>query len=294
MTNHVVLLSMKYELKLEQLNTYKLIEKALVFINENRKSRPNLDEISNHVNLSSYHFQKLFTEWAGISPKKYLQLLHFQAAKHILRKGDNSLFEVTDEIGLSSSGRLHDLFIKIIGMSPDEYKHGGKNLQIKYMNYSSLFGEVFIASTPKGICKIEFETEGVSSLDKLKFNFPNATFIHEFEAIHQKVLDIISNKNSQNIEQLKVHLKASPFKIQVWESLLNIPFGQVSTYGQIAKQIGNEGSSRAVGTAIGSNPVAYLIPCHRVIRANGELGGYMWGPDKKLSILNWEFCQLNK
>lgn len=266
---------------------YSRIAEAIDYIKENFKSQPNLEEVAEKIHLSPAHFQRLFTEWAGTSPKKFLQYISVEHAKKILKEEQVTLFDTAFETGLSSTSRLHDLFINIEGMTPAEYKNGGKNLCINYSFAESPFGSLIVASTGKGVCYMAFEEEEEKALDNLIKKFPNATFQRKLDLIQQNALFIFQN-DWNGPDEIKLHLKGTDFQLKVWESLLKIPMGRLSTYGHIAKQIGNSRASRAVGSAIGNNPVAFLIPCHRVIRSSGIFGGYMWGTTRKAAIIGWE------
>lgn len=272
---------------------YHRIEKAIHFIKENFKSQPSLEEIAAAVHLSTFHFQRLFNEWAGISPKKFVQYLSLQYAKSLLKTPETNLFNTTHETGLSSTSRLHDLFVNIEGMTPKEYQNGGQNLTIEYAVAYTSFGEIIIGSTKKGICHAAFYTEKENAIQKLQNRFPKASFIECKTDFHQHVCDFFNQKMNQT-QPLNLHIHGSPFQIKIWESLLKIPTGNLTTYGEIAKQIESPNASRAVGTAIGANPIAFIIPCHRVIQSSGKLGGYMWGEDRKSAIIGWEAAQINK
>lgn len=270
----------------ERLN-YSRIEKAIQFIQNNFRNQPGLDEIAAHVHLSPFHFQRLFSEWAGTTPKKFLKYISAEHAKKLLKEEQATLFDTAFETGLSGTGRLHDLFISIEGMSPAEYKNGGKNLSIHYSFAESPFGPLILASTPKGICYMAFTENEIQAVQDLKQKFPNAAFRKESDSIQQSVLAVFQPKTNP-LDEIKLHLKGTDFQLKVWEALLKIPTGKLSSYGDIAALTGNPKASRAVGTAIGSNPVAYLIPCHRVIQASGNIGGYMWGNTRKTAIIGWE------
>ncbi|WP_343635642.1 methylated-DNA--[protein]-cysteine S-methyltransferase [Fluviicola sp.] len=273
----------------EQLN-YKRIAEAIEYIKNNFREQPNLDEVASKVHLSPFHFQRLFREWAGTTPKKFLQYISIEHAKKLLTNQQATLSDTAFETGLSGTGRLHDLFIRIEGMTPAEYKNGGKNLSINYSFAESPFGPMIVASTPKGVCYMAFEEQEEKALTNLKVKFPHAAMERKSDLLQQDALFIFQN-NWERLPEIKLHLKGTDFQLKVWETLLKIPMGKLATYGTIATQVGNPNASRAVGTAIGSNPVAFLIPCHRVIQSSGNLGGYMWGNTRKTAIIGWEGAQ---
>lgn len=273
-------------MKGQSLAHYTRIEKAIAYIRENFKDQPSLEEIASVVHLSPFHFQRLFTEWAGVSPKKFMQYISLDHAKMLLEK-HMTLMDTAYETGLSGPSRLHDLFVSIEGMTPGDYKNGGENLTINYCFAETPFGEVIVASTQKGVCHMHFETDEKKALDDLCARFPNASY-HQVTDRYQQEALFIFQEDWRQLDKIKLHLAGTPFQIKVWESLLKIPMGSLTTYGEIANDIGNPKSSRAVGNAVGSNPIAYLIPCHRVIQSSGKIGGYMWGTDKKAAIIGWE------
>jgi AraC family transcriptional regulator of adaptative response/methylated-DNA-[protein]-cysteine methyltransferase len=266
---------------------YSRIAEAIDYIKANFKSQPNLNDVAEKASLSPAHFQRLFTEWAGTSPKKFLQYISIEHAKKILKDGQTSLFDVAHETGLSGTSRLHDLFVTIEGMTPAEYRDGGRGLAINYSFAASPFGSLIVASTTKGVCYMAFQEDVTLALENLRFRFPNAGIQPKVDSLQQNALLIFKNDWSK-LSEIKLHLRGSDFQLKVWESLLKIPMGKLATYGAIANQIGSPSASRAVGTAIGSNPVAFLIPCHRVIQSSGIHGGYMWGPTRKAAIIGWE------
>jgi AraC family transcriptional regulator, regulatory protein of adaptative response / methylated-DNA-[protein]-cysteine methyltransferase len=270
---------------------YDRIADAIHYISKNFKAQPNLDEVAEKVHLSPFHFQRLFTEWAGTSPKKFLQYINLEHAKKILKESSATIFDAAFETGLSGTSRLHDLFIKIEGMTPAEYKNGGKNLVIHYSFAESPFGNIIIGSTNKGICIMAFEEEETVAFNKMREKFPNATFIKKLDLMQQHALFIFQNDWSK-LNQIKLHLKGTDFQLKVWETLLKIPFGGLSTYGTVAKGIEKPLASRAVASAVAANPVAYLIPCHRVIQSTGVIGGYHWGSVRKTSIIGWEASKI--
>lgn len=271
----------------QQTLNYNRIAQAIDYLKSNFRQQPNLDEVAGNVHLSPYHFQRLFTEWAGTSPKKFLQYISVEHAKKLLLQNQQTLFDAAFETGLSGTGRLHDLFIGIEGMTPLEYKNGGQNLSINYSFAESPFGNLVVASTPKGVCYMAFEDDEKQALRQLNAKFPNAAFKQKLDMHQQNALFIFQTDWSR-LPAIKLHLKGTVFQLKVWEALLKIPMGRLSTYGAIATETGNQKASRAVGTAIGSNPVAFLIPCHRVIQSSGLIGGYMWGSTRKAAIIGWE------
>ncbi len=271
----------------QQVN-YNRIADAIAYIQNNFTQQPSFEEIAKEINVSPFHFQKMFTDWAGVSPKKFLQYITVSHAKEILKQKEATVSDASFETGLSGTGRLHDLFISIEGMTPGEYKQGGKDLHINHSFAETPFGEVLIASTLKGICYLSFTNDNEVALQSLLQQFPNASFIETSDALQQQALRVFEPAGKGDSDTLKLHIKATPFQLKVWESLLKIPMGGLSTYGSIAKGIQLPGASRAVGTAIGNNPVAFLIPCHRVIQSSGVLGGYHWGSIRKASMIGWE------
>jgi len=268
---------------------YERIEKAIEFINQNFRKQPDLDEVARQVYLSPFHFQRLFKEWAGVTPKKFLQYISLQHAKQLLNK-KYSLADTSFEAGLSGSSRLHDLFICIEGMTPGEYKNEGESLLIHYSFAETFFGDVLIASTAKGICHISFAKNQDEELKILHDRFARASFIQKTDLHQQNALQVFKN-DWKDLHKIKLHLKATPFQVKVWEALLKIPFASVSTYASLAHDIHLPGASRAVGTAVAANPVAFLIPCHRVIRSTGMIGEYHWGSTRKTAIIGWEAAQ---
>lgn len=265
---------------------YNRIKTAIEFMSLNHREQPSLEELSSLVNLSPAHFQRIFTEWVGVSPKKFLQSLNLNHAKELLAHG-NTLLDTSCETGLSGTGRLHDLFIQIERMTPGEYKEGGCGLEIEYGYYQTPLGDVLIASTHRGVCHLSFVAEKQKSLKGLQSEFPEANLAQKNNPYHQNALEVFQWDSNQN-RKVKVHLRGSDFQLKVWQALLQIPAGRLSSYQEISNAISKPGASRATGSAIGKNPIAYLIPCHRVIRSSGALGGYRWGLTRKATILAWE------
>lgn len=271
---------------------YQRIAEAINYIRLNFKNQPNLDEVAEKVNLSPFHFQRMFTDWAGISPKKFLQYLSIDYAKVILKDQQATLFEAAFETGLSGTSRLHDLFVNIEGMTPAEYKNGGKALTINFSYAETPFGNILVASTPKGICYMAFADDRDEAFNGLYDLFPNASYHQVVDMSQQNALHIF-RKDWKELSKIKLHLKGSDFQLKVWETLLKIPMGGLNTYQTVAHKLEMPTASRAVGSAVGANPVAFLIPCHRVIKSTGEFGQYHWGSDRKTAMIGWEAAQLN-
>lgn len=272
------------ELKdLEPLQHYRLIEQAIQYIEANVQNQPELAEIASAVGMSEYHFQRLFTRWAGISPKRFMQFLTKEHAKQLLDRSEN-LLEATHQTGLSSLGRLHDLFVNTEAVTPGEYKSRGAGINIHYGIHLTPFGKCLIATTERGICNLSFvdRSEG-KAIDNLVAHWKQANMIEDYQATAPLVNRIFLD--AQPDSPLKLHLRGTNFQIKVWEALLSIPTGSLTTYEHIASQIGNPRAVRAVGSAVGDNPIAYLIPCHRVIRKSGEFGNYLYGSARKKAIL---------
>lgn len=274
-------------MKQQQVEDFKRISSAIEFIKNQAKQQPGLEYVASYVGLSSFHFQKLFTDWVGVSPKKFLQYITVEHAKRMLGQHKATLFDTAIETGLSGTGRLHDLFVSIESMTPGEYKNGGEQLSISYSFNDSPFGSLMIASTPKGICHSAFYEDENTAISTLKNRFPNAVYSANKSSIHDSFSTVFQS-SSDAISPIHFHLRGTEFQLKVWEALLKIPMGKLATYGEVAKSIGNPTASRAVGAAIGDNPIAYLIPCHRVIRSTGIIGEYHWGSVRKTAIIGWE------
>lgn len=275
---------------LRDLEDYQSIAAAIAFLQTHYRDQPSLAAVAQHVHLSEAHLQRLFTRWAGISPKRFLQYLTVEYAKSKIAETAN-LLDLTMAAGLSSPGRLHDLFVSLEAMSPGEYKAGGAGLDIHYGIHPTRFGSALIATTTRGVCNLLFleETGDAAQAEGealLRQAWPQANLQYDPTAT-QPVGDRLLNPLS-NPQPVSLWVKGTNFQVQVWRSLLALPPGSLSTYRQIAQHVGRPTASRAVGNAIGSNPVALLIPCHRVIRESGELGGYRWGLTRKSALLSWE------
>jgi AraC family transcriptional regulator of adaptative response/methylated-DNA-[protein]-cysteine methyltransferase len=272
---------------------YERIAAAIEYIKDHFKEQPDLETIAAHAGLSPFHFQRLFTEWAGVSPKKFLQYISLDYAKKQLKEQHATIFNTAYETGLSTISRLHDLFVSIEGMTPGEYKNGGEHLRIHYQFSESIFGRLIVASTTKGICHLAFIQDETEALTNLKLTFPKASYRESQDPMHEQALKVFRS-DWKELPAIKLHLKGSPFQLKVWETLLHIPLGGLTTYGTIAQHINRPKASRAIGSAIGDNPVAYLIPCHRVIQNSGLLGGYHWGITRKSAMIGWEAARADK
>ncbi len=273
------------------MDNYSRIADSLTFLAENFRQQPSLAQLSARANLSESHFQRIFTEWAGVSPKKFLQVLTLGHAQQCLDESQ-SVFDASLDAGLSGPSRLHDLFVNINAMSPGEYKLGGEGLKVQYGTHESPFGPVVIMLTPRGISALSFVADESPArlLEKLKQRLPNATYIADQPGV-AVVVNQVFKQGAASGAPLSLLLSGTPFQLQVWRALLEIPSGAVVTYSRLAKHIGRDNAQRAVGNAVALNPVACLIPCHRVIRENGLLGGYRWGQGRKLALLGTERLQ---
>jgi AraC family transcriptional regulator of adaptative response/methylated-DNA-[protein]-cysteine methyltransferase len=268
-------------------NDYERIERTILFIKNNFRKQPTLKEIAACADLSTYHFQRLFKRWAGISPKRFLQFVTAVFAKQLL-KNRQSPMDVSYESGLSSASRLHDLFINIEAATPGRFRKRGEALTIRYGFQPSPFGECFIALTEKGICSLEFvgSNEGDKAVTDLKKQWTQAQIIREQTTTKKYATKIFSGRTRS--PNLPLHVHGTNFQIKVWEALLRIPQGSVVSYEELANSVGKPKAIRAVASAVAHNPIAFLIPCHRVIRKTGAIGGYHWGSVKKTAILLWE------
>lgn len=272
-----------------QLNAeYPIIEQAIHYIENNSDRQPELSEVAAAVGMSEFHFQRVFTRRAGISPKRFLQFVTKENAKSLLDQSEN-LLDTTYQVGLSSLGRLHDLFVNTEAITPGEYKSRGAGLTIRYGLHPTPFGQCLIGVTDRGVCHLSFveQNEG-EAIDELVAEWKQARMIEDHQAT-ASLVEPIFDLSRRSHEPLTVHLRGTNFQIKVWEALVRIPAGSVTTYQRIAEQIGQPHATRAVGTAVGHNPIAVLIPCHRVIRKLGEFGNYRYGAARKKALLAQEF-----
>ena len=270
---------------------YRQIEKALIYLEHNFDRQPTLDEIAASAGFSEYHFQRLFTRWVGISPKRFLQYLTKEHAKELLEHSA-SLLDVSYQSGLSGPGRLHDLFVTCEAVTPGQYKSRGEGMAIRYGFHETPFGECLLAVTDRGICSLSFNKGNLKdAVDDFRHRWEKAQIIEDPNTTASLVQHIFPLANEPSDAQLHLHLSGTNFQIKVWEALLRIPAGNVVSYEQIAEAIGKPTAARAVSRAVAENPVAYIIPCHRVIRKMGVFGGYRWGPARKKAILGWEMVR---
>lgn len=276
-----------------EISDYERITKAIAFIARHAERQPSLADIGAHIGVSAFHFQRLFCRWAGITPKRFLQVLTVERAKPLLRTA-KSVLEVSDIAGLSSGSRLYDHFIQLEAVNPGEYQVRGAKLTIDYAIQDTPFGNVFIALTPRGICALAFveSIQPDEQLDTLRIKWPYA----QMRACPDRTRSVLTTLFSQKSRQdrlLSLHVLGTNFQVSVWKALLQIPPGRVASYAQVAVAIGRPSAARAVGRAVGGNPIAFLIPCHRVIQANGDLGGYRWGLTRKRVMQFWEATRYN-
>jgi AraC family transcriptional regulator of adaptative response/methylated-DNA-[protein]-cysteine methyltransferase len=271
-------------------DNFQRIEKAIYFLIANAKEQPSLKDLAQYLKLSEYHCHRLFKEYTGITPKDFLQFTTLSMAKDLLRQSQN-LLDTSYEIGLSGPSRLHDLFIHLEAMTPGEYKNGGENLEIFWDTFATALGMMVVGTTARGICSLHFIKKENEGLKILKLKWPKATFIHHPKFISPIAKEIHLRIRGEQSTSLTLVAQGTPFQLKVWESLLKIPEGQVTNYQTIARLIDSPKSSRAVGSAVGANPIGYLIPCHRVIRSTGIIGDYHWGKERKSALLTLEIAK---
>lgn len=274
---------------------YQRIEQAILYLEKNFQRQPELNEVAEHVHLSPFHFQRIFTEWAGISPKRFLQYLTVDFLKDVLHNSRN-LSEAADQAGLSGQSRIYDLFTTLEAVTPQEYKQRG-GLTIRYGFAATLFGLALIGISERGVCWLSFlavDEDPRAELEMMKEHWHRSTFFEDQELATAYADKIFSPKTKADPEAIHLYVKGTNFQIKVWEALLRLPPGNVTTYQTIAGYIQNPKALQAVGSAVGANHLAYLIPCHRVIRKDGILGEYRWSAARKKSIICWEMAQANR
>jgi AraC family transcriptional regulator of adaptative response/methylated-DNA-[protein]-cysteine methyltransferase len=271
---------------------YRRIEEAILYLEKNFLTQPELDDVAEKVHLSPFHFQRIFTEWAGISPKRFLQFLTVDFLKEKLQQSRN-LVEAAEQAGLSSQSRVYDLFTTLEAVTPQEYKQHGAGIRIEYGIHETPFGLCLIGVTERGICWLSFLTtdgDPRREIESMKQHWHNSIF-HQDQELTSAFTERIFNPKAEATTKLHVLVKGTNFQLKVWEALLKIPIGEVTTYQEIARSIQSPKATQAVGSAVGSNHIAYLIPCHRVIRKDGVLGEYRWSTTRKKSIIGWEMAK---
>lgn len=270
---------------------YHRIERAIRFLDASAPARPSLDEVARHVGVSPFHLQRLFTRWAGISPKRFSQVLALEYAKGLLRRSRN-LIDATYDAGLSSGGRLHDLFVRLEAVTPGEFRARGAGLRITTGFHQSPFGDCYLGVTERGVAWLSFvDDDRDAARAALAARWPGAEIDEKPRAVAPmatRIFRALEVRDPASLVPLALLVRGTNFQVKVWNALLRIPAGEVATYEDVARSVGAPGAVRAVGTAIGRNPVAFLIPCHRVIRSTGALGGYRWGLERKRAMLAWE------
>jgi AraC family transcriptional regulator, regulatory protein of adaptative response / methylated-DNA-[protein]-cysteine methyltransferase len=272
------------------MNDYERVANVIRFLDRHHTEQPDLSEIASAAKLSPFHFHRLFSAWAGVTPKDFLQCLTLEHVKHLLREGEN-VFSAAIDAGLSGPGRLHDLCVNLEAASPGEMKTGGAGLRIDYGFADTPFGEALIGETARGICHLSFidSQSRNEARDFLKSQWPNATLRQndsQIRNVSQRIFDRSSGRNTR--PRLRAFVRGTAFQLRVWRALLRVPAGSLTSYGRLADAIGQTTGARAVGSAVGANPIAFIIPCHRVIRETGALGHYHWDPIRKRVILGWE------
>jgi AraC family transcriptional regulator of adaptative response/methylated-DNA-[protein]-cysteine methyltransferase len=274
---------------------YARIERAIRFLDEHRAEQPSLGLVARHAGLSESHFQRLFTRWAGISPKRFVQHQTAEVLKSLLRQ-DRSVLDAAYEAGLSGPSRAHDLILNADAVTPGDVARAGEGLTVAYGFHPSPFGECLVATTKHGICHIAF-TDPISrrdAIDRLRHDWPRATIVADQRGTATAAARAFPSPGESPTPGLSIHVKGTNFQLKVWRALLALPDGSVTTYGALASAIGEPDASRAVGNAVGKNPISWLIPCHRVLRSTGALGGYAWGPDRKRVMLVLERAQASQ
>ncbi len=281
-----------------QLTDYQRIEQAIQYLSQNFQDQPNLTDLAHHLSLSPHHLQRLFKRWAGISPKRFLQFLTIDYAREQLRQSQ-SVLTTTYQAGLSSPGRLHDLFVTVDAVTPGEFKSQGDSLEIFYGFHPSPFGLCLLALTGRGICHLAFLDETKESqilaITELQSAWSRARLsedVRKTQPVLAQIFIRADQPSSAMKQSVNLLLKGTNFQLKVWEAVLNIPLGRMCSYGDIAKHLGQPRAARAIGRAVSQNPIAYLIPCHRVIHQVGRFGHYQWGPNRKMALLGWEAAQV--
>ena len=273
----------------EAARDYELVRRNLDYLREHWRDQPSLDLLAEKNGLSAAHLQRLFTRWAGLSPKEFVQALTIDHARKLLRDSA-SILETSYEVGLSGPGRLHDLFVTHEGMSPGAYKAKGKGLTIRFGFHDCPLGKALLMATHQGLCGLAFADEGEeeAALRDMRSRWPQANYVEDEAATAPHVARIFSPESWKAEQPLRIVFIGTEFETRVWQTLLRVPMGRATTYSDIAGHIGSPKASRAVGAAVGRNPISFVVPCHRVLGKSGGLCGYHWGLTRKQAILGWE------
>ena len=269
---------------------FEAIAKVISFMDEHYRDQPNLENLAEQVGYSQYHFHRLFVRWAGVTPKEFLQCLTLNHAKARLLQGE-SVLNASLEVGLSGPSRLHDLAVEIESASPGEIKSGGKGLHIRYGTSETPFGEWLVGECARGICHVSFmerNHEGAGVRHEIFQKWPEASYEEDHSVAIQMANRVFVQRNHGVQDSFRAYVKGTKFQVQVWRALLEVPSGSLTSYGNLAAKVGIPSAMRAVGSAVGQNPIAYLIPCHRVIRGTGAIGQYRWNVDRKRAMIGWE------
>jgi AraC family transcriptional regulator of adaptative response/methylated-DNA-[protein]-cysteine methyltransferase len=274
------------------MSDYTRIERAIGYIRHHQTEQPSLEDVARHVGLSEFHFQRLFQRWAGVSPKRFLQFLTLQDAKRLL-DDDRSVLDATFALGLSGPSRLHDLFLSLESMTPGQYKTAGAGLIVRWSFEETPFGEALFAVVDRGLCGLSFVGDAGrdAELETLARRWTGASLVRGRDRIRPFAAAVNDRLAGRCDQPLSLLLKGTPLQLRVWEALLRVPEGHVTTYASLARAAGNPNAARAVGSAVGQNPIACLIPCHRVILATGAFGEYHWGSERKLALLAIEHAR---
>ena len=271
---------------------YDLIRRAIAFLSETWTEQPPLDRLAQHLGLSPAHCQKLFKRWCGLSPKEFVQSITVDHARALL-KDAASVLETAHEVGLSGAARLHDLFVSHEAMTPGDYKRRGEGLEMAYGFHASPFGEALLIATDRGLAGLAFvdEDKGQTqqeALADMAQRWPKARFVPAPERTAVFAQQIFKSSPSSRERPIRLVMIGTDFEVRVWETLLKIPMGRAVSYNDIARHLGQPTASRAVGSAVGRNPISFVVPCHRVLRGDGSLGGYHWGLTRKRALIGWE------
>lgn len=270
-------------------NDYERIARAIAYLEDHAAEQPSLGAVARAAGLSAFHFQRLFRRWAGVSPKRFLQFVTAQRAKGRLQ-GGGTVLETAYDVGLSGPGRLHDLLVSTEAVTPGQVRAAGAGLEIRWGRHATPFGDCVIAATPRGVCHLSFHQRDdiAPGIERLRRDWPAARLIRDQVGTARLAARVFRTGRERPGTPLALHVRGTNFQLKVWEALLRIPAAETTSYGTIAAAVGAPGAARAVGSAVGDNPIAFVIPCHRVLRGTGALGGYRWGLERKRAMLAWE------